>query len=64
MPEGDTIFRTAATLRRALVGGRLVRFEATRLRATPSVVGAEVRSVEARALRSTACMVSAWAETV
>lgn len=48
MPEGDTIFRTATMLRRALVGGRLVRFEATRLRATPPADGTQVRSVEAR----------------
>jgi endonuclease-8 len=48
MPEGDTIYRTATTLRRALAGGRLVRFEAARLRATPPTPGTRVRSVEAR----------------
>ena len=48
MPEGDTIFRTASTLRRALAGERLVRFEAARLRAQPPAPGTEVRSVEAR----------------
>lgn len=31
MPEGDTLFRTAARLRPALAGRRLVRFEAPRL---------------------------------
>ena len=29
MPEGDTIFRTARTLRRALAGKRITRFEST-----------------------------------
>jgi endonuclease-8 len=48
VPEGDTIFRTAATLRSALAGGSLVRFEARRLRANAPEVGTPVRSVEAR----------------
>ncbi len=48
MPEGDTIFRTAATLRRALVGEALVAFEAPRLRARPPSPGTRVTSVEAR----------------
>ena len=48
MPEGDTIFRTATTLRRALVGGRLVRFESAGGRASAPAPGTEVRSVEAR----------------
>ena len=48
MPEGDTIFRTATTLRRALAGRALVRFETPRLRARPPAAGSTVRSVEAR----------------
>jgi endonuclease-8 len=48
VPEGDTIFRTATTLRRALAGQALVRFETPRLRARPPTIGTTVRSVEAR----------------
>ncbi len=48
MPEGDTIFRTAATLRAALAGRTLERFEAPRLRVRPPEVGTTVASVEAR----------------
>jgi len=48
VPEGDTIFRTAATLRSALVGRHLVRAELPRLRSRAPEVGTEVRSVEAR----------------
>ncbi|MBK9296384.1 MAG: hypothetical protein IPN02_05865 [Candidatus Microthrix sp.] len=32
MPEGDTLYKTAARLRPALEGGELVRFEAPRLK--------------------------------
>lgn len=48
MPEGDTIFRTAATLRAALAGKRLVRFETPRRRFEPFDPEVVVRSVEAR----------------
>jgi endonuclease-8 len=48
VPEGDTIFRTATTLRRALAGQALERFETPRLRARAPVAGTTVRSVEAR----------------
>ena len=48
MPEGDTIFRTATTLRSALAGRPLVRFEADRLRARPPEPGTLVQAVEAR----------------
>ena len=48
MPEGDTIWKTAATLRRALAGRPLVAFEATvPLRRHPSL-GVPIRGVEAR----------------
>lgn len=48
MPEGDTIFRTAATLRRALAGQPLVRCEIRRLPAGAPEPGTRIRSVEAR----------------
>jgi endonuclease VIII len=48
VPEGDTIFRTATTLRAALAGKALERFEAPRLRARPPAPGTTVTSVEAR----------------
>jgi endonuclease-8 len=48
VPEGDTIFRTAAVLRSALAGKPLVRFEAPRRRFAPFDDGVRVRSVEAR----------------
>lgn len=48
MPEGDTIHRTAATLRRALVGGQLTRVHLPRTAPPLPGVGAEVLAVEAR----------------
>lgn len=48
MPEGDTIHRTAAALRRALVGGRLTRVVLPRVAPPLPEVGAEVVAVEAR----------------
>jgi endonuclease-8 len=46
MPEGDTIFRAATTLRRALQGARVESFESERL--GPGPVGERIESVEAR----------------
>ncbi|MCU1352903.1 MAG: nei [Acidimicrobiales bacterium] len=48
MPEGDTIHRTAARLRPALVGRDLVRFEAPRLVGDRPRPGARIEAVEAR----------------
>jgi endonuclease-8 len=48
VPEGDTIFRAATVLRRALAGERLVAFEAPRLRPTPFPDKTNVTTVEAR----------------
>jgi len=48
MPEGDTIFRTARTLRLALAGKTLRRFEAKRLVNRGPVPGTEIVDVEAR----------------
>lgn len=48
MPEGDTIFRAAAALDRALAGRVLVRFEAARLAHRPFRPGTVVSGVEAR----------------
>ena len=48
MPEGDTIHRSAATLRRALDGRRLTRFEAPRLPRAMPPSGTGVTSVTAR----------------
>jgi endonuclease VIII len=50
MPEGDTIFRTAVTLRRVLQGHAITRFEAPGLTGqNPGpVVGTVVRDVESR----------------
>jgi endonuclease-8 len=48
VPEGDTIFRTATVLRRALGGKVVLRLEAPRLRFEPPPPGTVVRSVEAR----------------
>jgi endonuclease VIII len=48
MPEGDTIHRTAAALRRALVGQPLVRVELPRRPRPHPAVGATVDRVEAR----------------
>ncbi len=47
MPEGDTIWRTAARLRPALVGRPLRRFEAPRLLGDRPRPGVEVEEVEA-----------------
>src|SRR3982750_5030802 len=46
MPEGDTIFRAATTLRKALGGARVTRFESARLGAGP--VGERIEEVVAR----------------
>ena len=48
MPEGDTIFRAAAALDRALAGRVLRRFEAPRLAHRPFRPGTTVTKVEAR----------------
>lgn len=48
MPEGDTIFKTAARLRPALAGHLLVRFEAPRLRGDAPKLGTRIEGVEAR----------------
>jgi endonuclease VIII len=48
MPEGDTIFRAATVLRRALAGKVVERFETPRLRTTPFPDGTHVTGVEAR----------------
>ena len=47
MPEGDTIHRTAARLRPALIGRRLERFEAQRLSGLRPRVGSVIEAVEA-----------------
>lgn len=47
MPEGDTLHRTAATLRRVLEGGVLRRFEAPRLVGSGPREGTEILGVEA-----------------
>jgi endonuclease VIII len=46
MPEGDTIFRAATTLRKALVGARVTRFQSARLGRGP--VGERIEDVAAR----------------
>ena len=46
MPEGDTIFRAATTLRKALVGARVTRFNSARLGRGP--VGERIEEVSAR----------------
>ena len=46
MPEGDTIFRAATTLRKALVGARVTRFSSERLGRGP--VGERIEEVSAR----------------
>jgi endonuclease-8 len=46
MPEGDTIFRAATTLRKALVGARVTRFHSPRLGRGP--VGERIEDVSAR----------------
>lgn len=48
MPEGDTIFRAATVLRRALAGAEVLRFEAAAVRSPTLPSGTRVRSVEAR----------------
>ena len=53
MPEGDTVFRTARTLHRALAGAKVTEFEARlpQLLSLPvrrGVAGREIASVEAR----------------
>ena len=48
MPEGDTIFRAATTLRIALRGRTLTRFDAPRLQGRHPAPGAEVLDVEPR----------------
>jgi endonuclease-8 len=48
VPEGDTIHRTAARLRPALVGRPVVRFEATRSAQVGPAPGTVVESVEAQ----------------
>jgi endonuclease-8 len=48
MPEGDTIHRTAATLRTVLEGRRLERFDAPRVPGRPPAAGSRIEAVEAR----------------
>lgn len=48
MPEGDTLFKTAARLRPALAGHVLTRFEAPRLQGDAPAVGTRIETVEAR----------------
>lgn len=48
MPEGDTIHRTAATLRTVLQGRPLARFHAPRVRGRPPAGGSSIEAVEAR----------------
>ncbi len=48
MPEGDTLFKTAARLRPALAGHVLTRFEAPRLSGDAPAVGTRIETVEAR----------------
>jgi endonuclease VIII len=48
MPEGDTIHRTAATLRTVLEGRELERFDAPRVRGRPPAAGSRIDAVEAR----------------
>ncbi|MGH9273424.1 MAG: Fpg/Nei family DNA glycosylase, partial [Acidimicrobiales bacterium] len=48
MPEGDTIYKTAARLRPALAGHQLVRFEAPRLRGDAPALGTRIEAVDAR----------------
>lgn len=47
MPEGDTIWRTARALEKALAGEEVVRFEAPRLTFRPFTPGTVVDGVEA-----------------
>ena len=48
MPEGDTVHRTAATLRRVLEGQRIRTIELPRVRGLLPQVGSQVARVEAR----------------
>lgn len=48
MPEGDTLFKTAARLKPALQGHALNRFEAPRLRGEAPALGEQITLVEAR----------------
>jgi endonuclease-8 len=48
VPEGDTIYKTAARLRPALAGHAIVRFEAPRLRGDAPRLGTRIEQVEAR----------------
>jgi endonuclease VIII len=48
MPEGDTIHRTAATLRTVLEGHDLERFDAPRVRGPEPATGCRIEAVEAR----------------
>ncbi len=48
MPEGDTIHRTAATLRTVLEGRELQRFEAPRVPGRTPAAGSRIEAVEAR----------------
>ena len=47
MPEGDTIFRAATSLRKALLGARVTSFESAVLRG-PFPIGERIETVEAR----------------
>lgn len=47
MPEGDTIFRAATTLRKALLGARVAKFASPRL-APPYPLGERIEAVDAR----------------
>jgi len=48
MPEGDTIFRTATTLRRVLDGREITAFEAPQVRGAHPLPGERVTRVESR----------------
>lgn len=48
MPEGDTLYKTAARLKPALQGHALTRFEAPRLRGAAPALGEVIELVEAR----------------
>jgi endonuclease-8 len=48
VPEGDTLFKTAARLKPALQGHALTRFEAPRLRGDAPQLGERIELVEAR----------------
>lgn len=48
MPEGDTIFRTAAVLRHALVGRELLAFDAPRMLGVRPTIGSLIEEVRSR----------------